>query len=215
MAANDKHLHGGANARPARSEPLFTEEAEEEARPVVPLGGTHDEATVVRPRRGKLPRNAALALALVAAGTAGVAAGYMAHTRQAPAPAAEVTAGAAPGQSAPTVSNSPEASAAVPAGRRARGVQQSQVETERPDLKENEGRGRDEEERAAGTKKEEERRRERGKESAERLRDGEKKIAERLREEGKKIIERGRDREKGEKPKARLVDTIIGGSRPF
>jgi hypothetical protein len=205
MAADEKHPHGGANAEPA---PFFNEEAEEEARPVVPLVQTRDEATVVRPRRGRLPRNVVLALAVVIAGAAGVAAGYLAHTRQTTESAAEVTTSETP-ERAPTPSaanDGPETSASVPAVRRAQDKPQARVELERPDSKENEGRGRDEEAeeaRAESIKKEGEGHSEKGKRSAERPREDEKKIA-----------ERRRDEEKGEKPKARLVGTITGGGRP-
>jgi len=217
MATGDRHPRGGANAGPA---PLFNEEALEEARPVVPLVETRDEATVVRPRRGRLPRNVALALAVVIAGAAGVAAGYFAHTERTTEPAAEVTTGASTGEApeqapTPSVANDgPETSASAPSARGAQGTPRAQVEIERPDPKDNEGRGRDYEERAESVKKEEERLREREKRNAERSREDEKKIAERRREDEKKVAER-RDEEKGDKPKARLVGTITGGDRPY
>lgn len=215
MAADDKHLHAGVNARPPESEPLFTEEAEEEARPVVPLAGTHDDATVVRPRRGRLPRNLALALAVVCAGAAGAAAGYLAHTQRAQEPAAEISVGEAPEQAPPALSNSPETSAAAPTVRMAQDKPQAQVEAERPGLIENERRGRDEWGRAGSIRKEEERLRKSEKKSAERLREQEKKIAERRSEEEKRTAEQRRDEEKGGKPKARLVGTLTGGRRPY
>ena len=206
MAAEDKHLHAGVNARPTESEPLFTEEAEEEARPVVPLAVTHDDATVVRPRRGRLPRNLVLALAVVCAGAAGAAAGYLAHTQRAQEPAAEISVGEAPEQAAPP---------STPTVRRAQDKPQAQVEAERPGLIENEGRRRDAGERAMSIREEEERLRESEKKSAERMREQEKKVAERRREDEKKMAEQRRDEEKGEKPKARLVGTIGGGRRPY
>ncbi|MDQ3920536.1 MAG: hypothetical protein M3348_18905, partial [Acidobacteriota bacterium] len=60
MAAGDRDGSLGANGG---SPPFFTEEAEEVARPVVPLGQAGEDVTVVRPRRGGLPRVVALALA--------------------------------------------------------------------------------------------------------------------------------------------------------
>ena len=217
MAAEDKHLHAGVNARPNESEPLFTEEAEEEARPVVPLAGTHDDAMVVRPRRGRMPRNLVLALAVLCAGAAGAAAGYLAHTQRAQEPTTEISVGEVPEQPPPppAPSNSQETSAAAPTVRRAQDKPQAQVEAERPGSIENEGRRRDAGERAESIREEEERLRESEKKSAERLREQEKKVAERRREDEKRMAEQRRDEEKGEKPKARLVGTIGGGRRPY
>lgn len=215
MATGDRDRSRGADGGPP---PFFTEEAEEVARPVVPLGQAGDDVTVVRPRRGGLPRSVALALAFAAAGAAGAAGGYLLHTRRAAEPAPEARAGAAPEQTPPppAASDGPENSAPVTTARRGQDKPQAPAQTVPAGLEEkNERRGRDEGDRGEGAKEEEEgRRRESEKKVAERRREDEKKLAERAREEEKKLAER-RDEDKGEKPKARLVGTITAGRRPY
>src|SRR5215218_3171195 len=95
MKEEEKHLAAGGDGA-AVEEPLFTEEAEEEARPVVPLGRVGDGGPASGRVRGRLPRSFILALAVIAAGAAGATAGLLAYMGRAPRPAAEATTGVAP-----------------------------------------------------------------------------------------------------------------------
>ena len=94
MGAGEKHLtaDGGTDSE----EPFFDEEAEEEARPVVPLGVIGDARPSTGRRRGGLPQSLVLTLAVIGAGTAGAAVGYLTFRERAPRPAAEAHAIATP-----------------------------------------------------------------------------------------------------------------------
>lgn len=198
MKAEENNLPADGDTGTA---PLFTEEAEEEARPVIPL----PPVVSARPPRGKATRNLTLALAMLAAGAAGAAAGYLAFTRETPEPPATVTTGTAPQPAAthPVTSNTSEALTRVATGARRQVEAPARVESELPRTEETERRGRDEEEHAERALKEEERRREDAEERAARWREEAEKRAERRRDEG----ERG-------KPKARLVGTLSESPRP-
>lgn len=196
MKTGEKKRTTGGDAGTA---PFFSEEAEEEARPVVPLGWVSGPESDSRPARGKWARNLTLALAVIAAGAAGAAGGYLALTTGAAESAAEATGGVAPEAHSPQTA--PGNSRTDPAGaersRRAVGESLAREEPETPRPKEPEGHGRSGDERAEHALRE-----------AERRREAEEKLAERRREEEEKRAERRRDEEEREKPKARLVGTL-------
>ena len=194
--------------------PRFDEEAEETARPVVPLvRSVSDDASAgsasgprVAVRTGRMstwPQGLILILAVAAGVTAGATAVYL-NTRStvpsaAPQTSTEATVGGAPepASTQPERSNVPGASAAAPRGSEARGGGQSvRDEPEGRDRKEAERRGRNEEKLVEHARKEAERR----------LKE-EEKLA--RREEAEKRAERGRDQEKRGEPKAQLFDSIV------
>lgn len=195
MKAEERHLAAGGDGA-AVEEPLFTEEAEEEARPVVPLGRVGDGGPASGQVRGRLPRSFILALAVIAAGAAGATAGLLTYIGRAPRPAAEATTGVAPEPNTPqtAVSGGAETPTAEKSDARA--------EPERPTTNKADVRGRDAEERAERAREEEEPRREDEEVRAERRRGGDEKRAER------------RDEKKDGKPKARLVGTITERRQP-
>ena len=134
METEENSIPAGGDAGAATAETLFNEEAEEEARPVVPLRRVGDAGPSSRRACGRLPRNLILALAVIVAGAAGGAVGYLAHMRQAPQPAAEATAGVAPEPDTPreVVSAGTDTSAAAASEARARPEPPTRVELEHP-----------------------------------------------------------------------------------
>ena len=212
MKTEEKHLAAGGGE--AAEEPLFTEEAEEEARPVVPLGRLDDGGPASRRTRGRLPRSFLLVLALIAAGAAGATAALLAHMGRASHPAVEATANVAPEPDTPqtAVSNIKETSMAGKSDAHARPESRAQFEPERPQTDKVDVRGRDAEERAERARDEEESRRDEEQARAERRRGGDE--MRQGREENEKRAER-RVEEKSGKPKARLVGTITERPRPY
>ncbi|MFL6334230.1 MAG: hypothetical protein ACJ754_13030 [Pyrinomonadaceae bacterium] len=206
METEENSIPAGGDAGAVTAETLFDEEAEEEARPVVPLRRVGDAGPLSRRARGRLPRNLILALAVIVAGAAGGAVGYLAHMRRAPQPAAEATAGVAPEPDTPRAAVSAGAdtstAAASEAGPQPRPEPPTGVEPERPKLNKVDVRGRDAEEHD-----------ERASEAGKPRRNDEDVRVEHQRGDDEKRVER-RDEEKRGKPKARLVGTITGGSRP-
>jgi hypothetical protein len=212
MEAKQNNLHPGGGA--AVEETFFTEEAEEEARPVVPLGRVGHAGAARRRARGRLPRSFILALALIAAGSAGATAGYLAYLGRALQPATEATTNVAsePDPPPPTVSNSTDTPTAEKSDVRARSETPARVELDDSRTNRVDVRGEDKEEHTVRVREEEPPRREMREMRVERrrerdeVRDG--------RREGRGRIVPG-DGEKGGKPKARLVGTITGRSRPY
>jgi hypothetical protein len=211
MEAKQNNLHPGGRA--AVDETFFTEEAEEEARPVVPLRRVgHAGASPTR-ARGRLPRSFILALALIAAGSAGATAGYLAYLGREPQPAAEATTSVAPEPDPPpTVSNSTDTPAAEKSDVRARPETPARVELDSSGTNSVDVRGEDREEHTVRVREEEPPRRQEKVVRAERRR-GREEVRDGRREEQVRIVPG--DQEKGERPKARLVGTITGRSRPY
>lgn len=219
MGEKGNNLRAGGGAGVDGSAPLFTEEAEETARPVVPLrrfSAAWDAAKRNRPALGGRPRNLLLALALVAAGTVGAAAGYLAGVGKAPAPAAEATAQAtpepAPPQPAPPqpvpprpVPSASSDAAAAAGAPRMRVEVPARFEPERTTAADAVRAERDEEA---------EERAERAREEEERRREAEEERAEEAREEAEERAERRRDAEKRQKKKARLIGVVTERPRP-
>lgn len=205
MGAEEKHLSAGDEVR--TSEPLFTEEAEEEARPVVPLGMAGEPRYFSRPGRGRLPRSFVLVLALIAAAAAGAVAGYLVHSGRAPQPAAETTAAAAPEPDTPqpAASNDTETPTAEKSDARPRPEPTTRVEPERPETNQVSVQRRDAEGRAGRVREREE--------VKPRREVYESRAEHRHEADDEKRAGRHED-DKGEKPKARLVGTLTGRRRP-
>ena len=204
MEAEERHPPSIRDDGAALAAPLFTEEAEEEARPVVPLGRIGAARPPTNPARRRLPQSLLLVLVFIVAGAfVGAAAGYLSLTRRAHEPAAQATADVTPAPPQPAPGNSSEPSAVAARERPSRVEPQAHGETQRPNPERAEGRVRDEGGRAEHERKEE-RPRPEGAEAS----------GERRHEESEKIEERQRDEEKHGKPKARLVGTITERPRP-
>lgn len=208
------------NAEASLRTPSFDEEAEEVARPVVPLVGIDNaEAAArparipwaaIRPGRGAWPRSLVPALALAAGMAVGAAVVHRGTKQAAPSAApqtsAEATAGAAGGPTLPEPVRTDVSgvSSGPPGGHQARREPSVTDEPEGRDRNEAERGERDEGKRAERERKEDERRR----------REDEKR-AERGRKEAEKEGERqSRKIEKGVKPEARRVGVIIERSEP-
>lgn len=219
----DEARHRDAGGRTAVEEPFFTEQAEEEARPVVPLGRAGDAGPSYGTTRGRLPRGVNLLLAVILAGAAGAAAGYVVFRERVPQPAAEASAAGTPEPvtSQATVSGGADAPAAEKDEMSPRPELPARVEPERPATNTAGARPRDEGKEQVERAREDAVR-ERGEEAQPR---GEA-VAARAERCGRdesrpgrrsvvRRIERRDDDEQGERPKARLVGTITRRSRPY
>ena len=189
------------NGAATSQDPFFTEEAEVEARPVVPLsqsGGAPTGSVWSR-----LPRSLALVLAVVAAGAAGAVAGLV-FARQAPTPQVEATAVTSPEPSLPppTANIDPDTSSVAASGQLPNAESPASDEREHVTQKRVGGREPAKEE-VAESRKEGARRRE-----------YESGRAERQFAEADKRSRRDDNDEKRGKPKARLVGVITSKSRP-
>lgn len=207
QSERNKQVTGGA----AVEGPLFTEEAEEEARPVVPLHQAEAAGpSSTRPRR-RLPQSLNLLLAVILAGAAGAVAGYFVFKEQASQPAVQASAETIPVPPAtqPTV----DKAADTP-------VTSVRVEPERPAPNSAESPARDgEEERVERSREQTARdehdearpRREVTARAESQRRTDESQIV--ARREEKRAARRDDDQD--ERPKARLVGTITGRSRRY
>lgn len=215
MEEKGNKLPAGADAGTNGAAPLFTEEAEETACPVVPLrrpDAARGAAKRSRPAPGRRPRNLLLALAVLAAGAAGTAGGYLASVGEAPGPPASAITHSPP-ESPPPQPVTPRPVPAPPSdapgaagGQRMRVEMPARYEPERAITRESAGGERDEDakKRAERAREEEERRREDAEERAERAREEAEERAERRR----------RDAEKRGKPKSRLIGVVTERPRP-
>ena len=223
MKAEEKHLAAGGGGE-AVEEPLFTEGAEEEARPVVPLQGGDAAGLSSMQSRGRLPQSLNLLLAVILAGAAGAAAGYLVSRERAPQPAVQESAETTSEPPAPqaTVGNGTDALAVKKDETPSRPEQPAQVEPERPATTTEESRSRDgeaeqvEHGREQAVRDGDDEARPRQEESAarsesQRSRDESQTVR---RREEKRIVVRREDERDG-RPKARLVGTITGRSRRY
>lgn len=210
MMTEEKHLADGGDAM-AADEPLFTEEAEEEARPVIPLRRVDDSAPAAGPLLGRFPQSLALVLAVIVAGAAGAGVGYLTFRERTPSPAVEATTAAAPDPA--TTPAAVSESTNTPAGEKSDAAapteQPTRVEPERAENNRAEVSGL-----AAENKAESE-------SEARPRREAEAASAERRHEAGaRRTVRSGgvrqavpRTEEDGGRPKARLVGTITVRSR--
>lgn len=214
MKAEETHSIDGGGGAAAAGEPLFTEEAEEEARPVVPLARVAGTRPYAGPAPGRLPQGFVLLLAVIAAGAAGATAGLLAYTGRAPQTPAETIVSDTPEADttrAAVVSNGAETPQAetLKSDVSSRPEPPVTVEPERHKANREEARGRDEKGRAGRVRGGEERGREEARlerrRGSDKERDGE-------RDEERRAVRH--EEEKDGKPKARLVGTITGRSRP-
>lgn len=206
----------------AVEEPFFTEEAEEEARPVVPLRQAEALGPSSMRPRGGLPQSLNLLLAVILAGAAGAVAGYFVFRERAPQPAVQASAEATPEPPAtqPTADNGTNTDVGK-AETPSRPESPVRVEPERPATDTAESRPRDDEverveperEPAARVDNDEARpRREEVTARAESQRRAGGSQTVRRREEARVMQ---RDDEQDGRPKARLVGTITGRPRRY
>lgn len=211
MVVEEKHLEDSGGGASATDEPLFTEEAEVEARPVVPLARVNDSAQAAGRLRGRIPQSLILVLAVIVAGAAGAAAGYLTFRERTPGTAVETTTAAAPApdMTPVAVSESSNASPAEQSDVTARPEEPEGVEPERPEGNQAGVNGRAAEDRVQSVR-EERPRREREPVRAGRRHNSDERRAVRsvdVRESAR------RDEDGGGRPKARLVGTITVRSR--
>ncbi len=210
---------GGA----AVGEPLFTEEAEEEARPVVPLRQVEAAGPSSTRSRGGLPLSLNLLLYVILAGAAGAVGGYFVFRGQAPQPAVQASAETPhePPATQPTVDDGTDTSTVKNDETPPRPATPASVEPERPATNTAESRPRDgveervEHRREPNARDENDEARPRREEvtarAESRRRTDENQIV-RPREE-KRVVRH--DDEQDGRPKARLVGTITGRSRRY
>lgn len=219
-------MDGGRNKRAtggaAVEEPFFTEEAEEEALPVVPLRQAEATGTSSVRRRGRLSQSLNLLLAVILAGAAGAVAGYFVFREQAPQPAIQASETIpVPPALQPTVDSGTNTSSVEKDETPSRPEPPVRVEPEHPMTSTAESPGRDAEEERVGhgreqtVRDEHEEARPRQEEvtlRAEPQRRTDERQIVRRREENRGVR---RDDEQDGRPKARLVGTITVRPRRY
>lgn len=201
----------------AVEEPFFTEEAEEVARPVVPLRQAEAVGPTSEQPRGRLPQSLKLSLALILAGAVGVGAGYFIFRGRAPQPTSQESAETA--LESPAPQPTVDESINTPAARKVE--TQIKVEPERPATNAAAARPRD-----GGEERVEHRREQTVHEESDEARPRREEAA--ARAESRRGTDEGqavprheerravrRDGTQDGKPKARLVGTITGRPRRY